>query len=166
MDTISVKGKYRFKKFTPFENESDYDDAEKMAARQPFWVGPWIDNLVMVGTNTGTGLIAQALAGVSPSIAEITTASIGTGTTPPTNSDTDIETEVLADIPRASQETTATTSLVGFFIPTADLPNGNYTEFAVFCGANIFARSIITPTFIKSTNEDVGMEYTFTLANS
>lgn len=165
MDELKIRGLYRFKKYKPFENDADYNDPAKMAARQPIWTGDWIDNLVMISPNRGLGIIAARMAGTLTNDVEITTASIGKGVSPPQITDTGLEDPILEGITRTSQSNTADSVLVGFFIPSIDLPNDTYTEFGVFCGTQIFARSIIDPAFTKSTNEDVGIEYSFLLGN-
>lgn len=152
MDNAFVKGKYRFKKFDP------HTGALK-------WTGPWVKNLVMIGPNRGLGLITARMAGETANDVDIDNASIGKGFAAPQITDVDLEDPILEDIPRASQSHTEDSVLLGFFIPSADLPNDEYTEFAVFSGDQIFARSLIDPAFIKSSNEDVGIEYSFLLGN-
>jgi len=164
MEMLKVRGRYRFKKLRPIEDEA-LDAITPLEDREVISVGPWIHNLVVAGDYRGLGLIAARMGGDTTHDIQITTASIGTGTTPPTDADTDLETEVLDDIPRASQEHDERSVMVGFFIPTADLPNGTYNEFAVWCGTRLFARSLMIPAFTKSTNEDVGIEYLFELDN-
>lgn len=165
-DKSGVAGKYRWKKYVPFENVADYEDPAKMAARMPIEVGPWIDNLVVAGTNHGLGLITKQLIGITTYPLEITQAKIGTGTTAPTNSDTNLQTPTLAGILRSTQSATATVATMEFFISNTDLPNGTYTEFGLFCGDQLFARSIISPSYSKATNEDSGFEYVITLSNT
>lgn len=152
MDTSFVKGKYRFKKFDP-------------ATGVLRWTGPWVSNLVMIGPNRGLGLITARMAGETANDVQIDNASIGKGLAAPEITDTDLEEPILEDITRTSQSHTEDSVLLGFFIPSSSLPNDEYTEFAVFAGDQIFARSLIDPAFIKSSNEDVGIEYSFLLGN-
>lgn len=126
----------------------------------------WIDNLVMNGTNTGIALIAQALANIVTHPLPITKAKIGTGTTPPTDSDTDLQTSVLTINTIADVSVSGAVALFSFFIPTASLANGTYTEFGIFSLNQLFARSIINPSYVKGTNEDTTVEYQITITNS
>lgn len=125
----------------------------------------WIDNLVMNGTDTGVNLIMKALIGTVTPL-EITTASIGTGTATPTDSDTNLQTPVTTDIPRATQNISPTNVLtILFFIPDGDLPNGTYNEFGLFCETQIFSRSIISPAYVKGSTEDTVVEYRIEISN-
>lgn len=164
--TLELAGKYRFKKFVPFENEADYDDPVKLAAREAYWQSEWIDNLVVAGANHGLGIITRRLVGDNTYSLEINQAKIGTGTTAPTNADTDLQTVSLAGILRATQAHTPTSVTLEFFISTTDLANGTYNEFGIFCGDQLFARSIITPAYTKATSEDTGIEYVIILTNT
>lgn len=125
----------------------------------------WIENLVMNGTDTGVNLIMKTLIGTT-TINEITSASIGTGTTAPTDGDTDLETPVTTDIPRGTQNISPTNVLtILFFIPDGDLPNGTYNEFGLFCETQIFSRSIISPAYVKGSTEDTIVEYRIEITN-
>lgn len=146
-------GKYRFKKFDSTTGELKS-------------VSPWINNLVVASDNHGLGIIMQQLIGVKTYPLEITQGKIGTGTTPPTSANTDLQTTALAGILRATQTFTATSCTMEFYISNTDLANGTYTEFGLFCGNQLFARSIISPSYSKSTNEDTGIEYLITSSNT
>ncbi len=152
-NNVGFSGKYRFKKFDSLTGEQ-------------IWIGPWIENLVVSSANHGLGLITQRIIGLTTYDLEVTQAKIGTGTTAPVDANTDLETITLSGIIRATQSATATTATIDFFIPASDLANGTYTEFGLFCGAQLFARSIITPSYTKSTNEDTGVEYIITATNT
>lgn len=126
---------------------------------------PWITNLVVAGTNSGTGLITQNLAAGAAHSLAIDRAKIGTGTTAAAAGDTDLETAVLSDILPTSGLTVVTSNTVSFefFIPDVDLANGTYTEFGLFAGTQLFARSIITPSYTKASAEDVIITYEITI---
>lgn len=128
-------------------------------------VSEWIDNLVVNGTGTGINLIARALANDATYPLPITKAKIGTGTNTPANSDTDLQTSVYTIPSVASTSVTGGVAIISFFIPTASLANGTYTEFGIFSVNQLFARSIISPSYVKGTNEDTTVEYTITVAN-
>lgn len=127
---------------------------------------PWIENLIMLGTNTGVNLLLGRLANVLTHDCIITSAEIGTGTTTPANSDTALVTPTVTGIAVASAAVSSGSILLSFFIPSGSLANGTYTEFLLRCGTQAFARSIISPSYTKGTNQDTTIEYTITGANS
>lgn len=125
-----------------------------------------VENLIMASANNGIGLIAQHLAGITTYPLEIDNASIGTGTTDPSTDDTDLETPVLEDIELASISNTATSVTLNFFITDGELANGSYTEFGLFCGTQLFARSTIEPAFTKASGEDTAINYQINITTS
>ena len=116
-------------------------------------------NLVL---NSAFNLIAQQNVTGSTNLLKITTLEIGTGDTAPAGTDTALETVTLTDIPRANQSATGPEAYISFFISTLDLPNGEYKELGLRAGATLYTRALISPTFTKSTNEDVRVDYTIT----
>ncbi len=124
-----------------------------------------IENLIMLADGLGVNLFLRRLANNLTYDCIITSAEIGTGSTAPANSDTDLVTPVLTGISPTSQTVGTSTCLISFFIPSASLANGTYTEFLLRCGTQAFARSLITPSYTKGTNEDTTVEYTITGSN-
>lgn len=116
-------------------------------------------NLVL---NSAFNLIAQQNVTGTTNLIKITTLEIGTGDTAPAGTDTTLETVTLADIPRANQSATGAEAYISFFISTLDLPNGEYKELGLRAGTTLYTRALISPTFTKSTNEDVRVDYTIT----
>lgn len=125
-----------------------------------------VENLIVANSDNGTDLITQHLIGITTYPLNIDSASIGTGTTTPATSDTGLETPVLEDIARTKAVATPTSVTFDFFIPDASLSNGNYSEFGLFCGDQLFARSIISPAFTKASGEDTAINYKITLTTS
>ena len=128
-------------------------------------VSDWIENKIVASTNYGLNLILQNLGGDHTYLLEITQAKIGTGTNAPAESDTDLQTPVVSGITRASQVVGVKTLTIDFFIADALLPNGNYNEFGLFCSNQLFARSLISPTYTKTANKDTKIEYEITFNN-
>ncbi len=122
-------------------------------------VSEWIHNKIMLDSGVGVGLLIARLGGDTSNDCVITSAEIGTGDTAPTDSDTDLETPVVTGILTALQEISATEVHLYFYIPDANLPNGTYKEFGIRSGTALFARSILTPSFVKGSNEDTNVEY-------
>lgn len=131
-------------------------------------VSPVHENLIMLAQDVGLNLIMQHLSGDTSYPLEINFAAIGTGTTAPASDDTTLESTSVANIPRAIGELTdVDTYYTEWFITNDELPNGEYTEFGLFCGAQLFARSLIqSPTHTKADNEDTLIVYSITCANS
>lgn len=124
-------------------------------------------NLVVATTNVGLDLITQHLVGVTTYPLDIDKAAIGTGTTAPSATDTGLETAVLSNIDRADVVNRSATSIeLDFFITDAELANGSYSEFGIFCNTQLFARSIINPAFTKASNEDTLINYQITFSSS
>lgn len=126
----------------------------------------WIENLIMLGTNTGVNILLQNLANITTYSPIITSAEIGTGTTTPASSDTDLVTPTVTGITVASSSVSSGSILLSFFIPSGSLANGTYNEFLLRCGTQAFARSIISPAYTKGTNQDTTIEYTIIGTNS
>jgi len=129
-------------------------------------ISDWSKNLVVSGAGTGINIVARILANDNTYPLAITKCKIGTGTTAPTNSDTDIEAGGVTKNSVADQVVSGGVVTLSFFYTSAELPNGTYTEFAIFCVNQLFARSIISPSYTKGTNEDTTIEYEITVANT
>lgn len=125
-------------------------------------IGP-IKNLVVSSSGYGRNLILRRLAGDVTYGIEITNGKIGTGTNTPADSDTDLQTAVVSTIDVADTNVSNDVAIISFFLTDAQLTNGTYTEFGMFIGAQLFARSIISPSYTKSSNEDTSIDYTLTL---
>jgi hypothetical protein len=125
----------------------------------------WIKNLIVANSDRGVSLIIERLSGTTTYDLEITSASIGTGTNTPADSDTGLQTSVLANILVASLSKTTKRLTLNFFISDSELTNGTYTEFGLFCGTRLFARSLITPSYTKSSGEDTTIEYIIDVDN-
>ena len=141
-----ITGKYKITRFKPGTSEKIAESA-------------WIKNLVVSNDTNGVNLIARQLAGDETYSLEITGCKMGSGTTPASIADTDIETDVTGFQPRATISNTVSGIEIGFFIPDALLPDADYSEFGLFCGSQLFARSIIDPAYEKTGSEDVKIDY-------
>jgi len=128
-------------------------------------ISDWNKNLVVNGTGTGVNIIARLLANDNTYSLAITKAKIGTGTNAPADSDTDLQTPTFTKNTVADQEVSANTVIISFFLTNAELANGTYTEFGIFAGTQLFARSIISPSYTKGTNEDTTVEYEIDVNN-
>ncbi len=148
-----IKGRYKIKTF-------------KAGTKELLRESEWIDNLIVLNVNHGLNLFVKRLIGGTTYDLEITKAKIGDDNTPATDADTDLG-NVLVDnilVARAS-ETADGVALIEFFVADADLPDDSYEEFGIYCGNQLFARSIISPAYTKASGEDTQIEYTLTLNN-
>lgn len=132
-------------------------------------VSKWYKNLIVSGDNTGRNLIAQRLAGVNTYSLNITHADIGTGTTSPSNSDTQLATPV-ARAPVSSQAISNNVVTLRFFFANALLPNGTYTEFGTFIDGSgtvstgkLFNRLLFGAAYTKAAGEDSTFEVEITI---
>jgi len=121
-------------------------------------------NKVVSGTGGhGRNLIARQLAGDTTYPLAITSAAAGSGSTAPADGDTGLETPVASNIPITRMIVTNNVLQVDVFVSSANLANGTYREFGLFCGAQLFARIIISPDYTKASGEDTLFTYTLTL---
>jgi len=154
MNKIKAKGKYRILVY-----KAGTDELLKTT--------DWISNLIVLNTNSGLNLVAKHLIGDDTYSLEITKAKMGDDDTAPADADTDLGNTVVNDILWASREESSVgVVLFQFFVADSEMPDQDYKEFGIFCGDRLFARSIITPTFTKSSGQDIRVEYQITLTNS
>ena len=149
-NTIDMQGKFKIKTFKGGVLIRETD---------------WIKNLVVAGANNGLGIIAKRMIGNFAHDIEITTAEIGDGDTTPTLTDTALENPITTGILRANQSNTSASVILEFFIGSDDLPNGDYKEFGLRAGTQLFTRALIDPIYTKSSNEDTSIEYQINLSN-
>lgn len=150
---FNLKGKYRFIK-------TDSETGKVIS------ISPWINNLIMKADTLGINLIIRRLGNDLTYDTIITSAEIGDDDTPPTNGDTDLVSPILIGILPALQSIATDNVTISFFIPSVDLANGTYKEFCIRCGTKMFARSIISPNYVKGTNENTTVEYLITGDNA
>lgn len=151
--SVDAAGRYRIKKYRAGTNAL-------------ISVSPWIRNKVSTADTHGLNIIARRLSGNTAYDIVITQAKIGTGTTAPTESDTDLEATALSGIPLANQGYSGAQATLEFFIPDVDLADGTYTEFGIFAEDQLIARSLILPTYTKASNEDTSIEYIIAFSNA
>ena len=147
---FSIRGSYRIKTFHA---------GTKELLRQT----EWIPNLIMLNENRGLYIILSRLIGALTYDLPITQAKIGDDDTPPTINDTDLGNPVVSGIAVAQRQRIADDEImITFFINDSELPDGDYKEFGIFADDQLFARSLIVPTYSKSTGEDTQIDYTLT----
>lgn len=132
----------------------------------PLRVSPEIKNLIVLNDSHGLNLFLQHLGGNDLYPLNLDNASIGSGTNAPDDLDTDLQTPVVENIIRATVDINTDNIVTEWFITNDELPNGTYNEFGLFCGTQLFCRSIIDPAHTKASNEDTLIEYTITAENT
>ncbi len=152
-DTFNIKGQYIIRK---------YRDGVLI------WESPVIENMLMLTENRGLAIIFNRLLGVKTHDLEITSLSIGKDDTPPTDENEDLGDAIVEDIPYATRSRIGLDEIqLEYFISDNELPDDDYEEIGLFTGTGatkrLFARSIIEPTFTKSTGEDIALLYTIKL---
>jgi len=134
----------------------------KAGTDEVIWQSPPMHNMVLDGA---LALMAQQTVSGTTNLLKVTTLEMGTGDTAPVGTDTDLETPTVTDIPRANQSSTGPLAYISFFISTLEIPDGEYKELGVRAGTTLFTRALISPTFTKSTNEDVRVDYEITYSD-
>lgn len=149
---FTLKGKYTY---------SVYKDGKLLRT------SPVIENLIVLNNDpAGLYIILDRMLGINTHEIEITSAEIGTGEIAPAITDTDLGNMVLDDIPVALKSREADDEIkFVFFINNTELANGSYTEFGLRMGTQLFARSIISPTFTKAEGEDFRLDYSITASS-
>ncbi len=126
-------------------------------------ISPWIKNLIVSSEGYGLNIICRHLSGDDSIPLEISEMQIGSNSTAATSADTGLHTAVVTGISRASQTITGSQVSLSFFASDLELPNGTYRELGIFCGnegsRRLFARSVISPEYTKSSAEDTTIEY-------
>ncbi|MEQ9135764.1 MAG: hypothetical protein RLO51_11185 [Thalassobaculum sp.] len=168
-NNVSVSGRYRFTRYRrlplpAFVRRWLFRHGLLEWAR--IGTAGWIKNTVTAASGHGLNIIARRLVNDTTYDLVITEAKIGTGTTAATTSDTDLETPVVDSITVANQSAGGGTATLEFFLTDAELPDGSYTEFGIFAGTQLFARSVISTAYDKSTNEDTAVEYEIAFVNA
>lgn len=127
-------------------------------------------NLIMQGTSTGKDLIVQRLIGTNTYSLNVNYGAIGTGTTAPAVSDTQLQTEVARAIIALGQDIGNAQATLQFFFADANLANGTYREFGTFvdgtASANsgkIFNRALFTSPYTKASGTDTTVQVDISL---
>jgi len=132
-------------------------------------ISKWYKNLVMLGTNTGKDLILDRLNADNTYTLNISHLDIGTSSTAPAASDTQLG----AAVARAAKATGTVASNVltlRFFFASGDLTNGSYYEVGTFIdgtssvnNGKIFNHALFGSVYTKGTNEDTTIEVALTI---
>ncbi|XOB41803.1 MAG: hypothetical protein ACKKMS_00165 [Candidatus Nealsonbacteria bacterium] len=169
-DKATIKGKLRF---TTYKAENWFGRLLvwlKLKERKMLRQTGWMKNLVVLnstGNGHGMNLLVKRLINNTTNDLIITQAKIGDDDTAPVNGDTDLGNPLVSGIVVATAtETAVNIATFEFFISDAELPEDDYKEFGIFCGNQLFARSIISPTYTKSIGEDSKIEYKITVNNT
>ena len=104
-------------------------------------------NLIVSSNTYGKNIIARQLIGDTTYPLEIDSAKIGTGTTTPALSDTDLQTAVLSGILVADASVANNIATIDFFMTDSELTNGTYTEFGMFMNSRILTRILFASSY-------------------
>ena len=127
-------------------------------------------NLIVTSPNYGLDLIVQRLIGTNTYSLNITHGAIGTGTTTPTTSDTQLGTEIARVPVTYSADNQNSIAAIQFFFPDATLPNDTYSEFGTFVDATntgasgqMFNHALFAVPYAKVAGVDITVEVDFTI---
>ena len=153
-DKCGVRGKLRFIVY-------------KAGTKKILRVSDWNENLVVLNAGHGMNLLALRLIDDTTYDLVITQAKIGDDNTAATDDDTDLGNSILDGILVATAAETGTSQItLEFFMADAELNEDDYEEFGIFCGDQLFARSVISPAHTKSIGEDTKVEYVINFNNT
>lgn len=136
----------------------------KLHGGTPVWQSAPLPNKVVSSSGYGRNLLARALAGDGTYPPEITSASLGSGSTAPADGNTDLQTPVATGLTITNMVVTNDVLQVDVFVPDGSLPNGTYAEFGLFCAGRLFCRILISPSYTKASGEDTLLSYTITIS--
>lgn len=129
----------------------------------------WSKNLIMLATNTGKGLILQKLGGNNTYTANILYMDIGTGTTTPAASDTQL-TAAVARVGSPAASVTSNVLSMQFFFPDSSLANTTYNEVGTFVDGSaavntgqIFNHALFATPYVKTAGVDTTLQVDFTI---
>lgn len=128
-------------------------------------------NIVVNSPNYGLDLIIQRLIGTNTYSLNITHGALGTGTTTPATSDTQLATEIARVPVTYSADNQNSVAILQFFFPDSTLPNDTYTEFGTFVDATntaqsgqMFNHALFATSYTKVAGVDITVEVDFTLS--
>lgn len=122
---------------------------------------PWMPNLIV---DAGLQEVLEDLMGQRLSGVPITKFKLGTGSTAPAASDTNLETPIVETDFIANRTRTGLTVLFELFLPDAEVPENDYTECGLFIGDTMFSHALISPTYSKAANQDTKIDYEVSLS--
>lgn len=154
-NNLQLKGKY---KITTYKTGTD----------EVVYQSDWISNLIVLNSGHGANIVLKCMLGDDDYDLEITEMALGTDNTAPSNNDTDLKSQKGDYVQVVTREETGINEiLLSFFFSDAQLPNDTYKEVGLYCaGRKLFARSIISSAYTKSTGQDTKIDYVITISNS
>jgi hypothetical protein len=156
-DKTGIKGKFQITKTCALTGDVLYQSE-------------WQDNLVMNGTDTGLNLVLDKLNSDNTYSLNISHLDIGTSTTAPATSQTNLIAGV-ARTAKASGTVSGSTLTLGFFFASADLANGTYREIGTFIDGSstlgtgqLFSRALFASNYTKGTNQNTTVSYVYQIS--
>jgi hypothetical protein len=108
----------------------------------------------------GANLLLRQMSGDITYSIELDEICFGTGTNPPSASDTGLQTETVTGIGFADTTLTNNVLLIDVFVPSGSMPDATYRELGLKMNGRLFTRSSMN--YEKTTNKDTTLEYTIT----
>jgi hypothetical protein len=125
-------------------------------------------NLVMDSPNYGIDLIIQQLVGMTTYPLALSYGEIGTGSTPPTITDTALTAPTNRAYVSFQQDYGTTDAVLQFIFSDSQLANGTYYEFGVFAGGTstigsgqLFNHALFSTAYVKTSGQDTTVEVDF-----
>lgn len=128
------------------------------------WQSKPLPNKVVSSSGYGRNLITRQLAGDGTYPIEIDSAKLGTSSTAAADAQTDLIAATVSSIPITNKVAVDDDLTVDVFVTDANLPNGTYSEFGLFCNGQMLARIVISPSYTKGSGEDTLFTYSLGIA--
>lgn len=165
---LGIKGTHTFRLYRDIPEQLETAFKQGKISRhgvEKYQVGEWtFKNLVV---NDGLEAIADVLAGIGTYTGIINYGAVGTGTTAPAASDTDLGAEVArTEIASSDVSSIATGQIVlSFFFTQASFTNANIKEWGLFIdgtsvadSGQMFSRTLFNTTISKAANETLTVD--------
>lgn len=121
------------------------------------WESPVMHNLILDGF---WSLLIAHMNGDDSNPLEVTSLELGSGNTPVTPADTELDTMTVDAIPPSRITPSAKATLYEFYVVDAEMPNGTYRELGLRCGSILATRALFTTPYVKAAGRDTIIRYT------
>lgn len=126
------------------------------------WESEPIPNKIVMSSGYGRNLIVRQLAGDQTYPLTIDSASLGTSNAARADGQTDLVAPTVTGIPITNKTAVDGTLSVDVFVGDANLSNGTYREFGLFCALRMFATIAMTSDYVKAPGDDTLFTYQLT----
>jgi hypothetical protein len=120
------------------------------------------DNLIV---NNGTVLILNTIANTTPKL-PLTNFAIGTSSTAVNKTQNALGTKVLTDAIGSATVNTVNTVQIKYYLTSASANGNTLREIGLFCGVDMFARSVLASPIVKTSAITATFTWTITVTQA